>query len=112
MPPPAATHSTAAAAIGAGVERRRALRAQSLERVGEARVGEHVALARDAVADPVLLARLRARPRDRREEVEDVRLLCVDLDARARERGGRATGSASGTDAYRRCASQIPAGVP
>ena len=70
-----------------GVERRRPLRAEPLERVGELGVGEHVALARHAVADPVLRARLRRARGDRLEQGEDVGLLRVELDARARERG-------------------------
>ena len=89
---PAALGDAARRRLGdvAGVERRRALRAEALERVGQLGVAQHVALARDVVADPVLRARLRARRGDRREQVEDVGLLRVDLDARARERRGRA----------------------
>ncbi len=74
----------------AGVERRRALGGEQLERVGERRVAVDLADPQRHARGHQQGARLRGRRADRREDREQVRLLLVDLDAVARgAHGGR-----------------------
>jgi hypothetical protein len=68
----------------AGVERRRPLRREQFERVGERRVPVHLADALRAALRHEVRPRLRRRVGDRREDLEQVCLLLVDLDATAR----------------------------
>ena len=71
----------------AGVERRRPFGGEPLERVGQRGVPEHVADQRRAPLGHEQRARLRRGGGDRREDLEQVRLALVDLDAVAG--GGR-----------------------
>jgi hypothetical protein len=73
----------------AGVERRRALRAEALERLRERRVAVDLPEQVRTSLGHEQRARLLGQLGDRGQDLEQVRLLGVDLDAGARERGRR-----------------------
>jgi hypothetical protein len=87
----------------ARVERRRALGAEPVERVAEVRGGVPVPDARQAAVDEEMGARLGREADDRVEDLEQVRLLLVDLDPLAGERrgGGGEVGERYGAEALR-----------
>ena len=97
----------------AGVERRRPLRTQPLERVGERRIAVHVADARRPPGRHEVRPRLGGRGRDRRQDLEQVGLLDVDHHAAPRGlRGGRRRALARDIRPNRSAAAATPATVP